>query len=78
MKQSYAQRTEDLHIDPLHVSTTFLNATSVKTPYQIKVHALKRGRSVTHLEVQFCQPVRPVPQLICASSRAPLIIDAPR
>lgn len=55
--RSYSRSRDDLQLDPLHVSTTFLNATSLKSPYEIRVRILKRGRSVTHFEVQFCQPV---------------------
>lgn len=56
-KRSYNSAEDELHVDPLHISSTFLTAVTHKKPYQLYVTALKRGRTVTHVEVKFCQPV---------------------
>lgn len=44
------------HVDPLHVSATFLYPASLKRPFVIEVNPLKRGKALSLVEVRFKQP----------------------
>ncbi|CAO1638785.1 unnamed protein product [Sympodiomycopsis kandeliae] len=56
LSRAYVKDGEEVQLDPLHVNTTFINATTTKLPFRILVQVLKRGRSLSHMEVSLCQP----------------------
>lgn len=56
LPSSYAHPRAAPHVDPLHVSATYLIPATLKKPFKIVVSPLKRGKGVSLVDVRLLQP----------------------